>query len=68
MKLKTRKRILSAVLSSAMLFTAAPAPSFAAPAEAAKAGAAENLLKLWYDEPASQGQNILGAGDRKSVV
>lgn len=62
MKLKTRKRILSAVLSSAMLFTAAPAPSFAAPAEAAKAGADENLLKLWYDEPASQGKNILGAG------
>lgn len=58
MRIKTVTKMLSAVLSAAMLVTSVPTALLAEPAKAAEAGEEaqkENLLKLWYDEPASQG-------------
>lgn len=60
MRAKTISKVISAVLSASMLMTLIPAASVAAPVEAT--GAEENLLKLWYDKPASRGTNILSAG------
>lgn len=65
MRAKTISRILSAAMSAAMVVTSLPAAALAAPADSPKAGEAaeeQNLLKLWYDEPASMGKNILSAG------
>lgn len=63
MRAKTISRILSAAVSAAMVVTSLPAAALAAPADSPKAAEGEqNLLKLWYDEPASMGENILSAG------
>ena len=65
MRIKTVTKMFSAVLSAAMLVTSIPTALLAEPEGTAGAGEEaqeENLLKLWYDEPASQGVNILGAG------
>lgn len=66
MRSKSFHKILSAAVSAAMLITSVPAALTAAPARQAEGD--ENLLKLWYDEPASKGVNILGAGDFKPTA
>ncbi len=59
MRRKLFTRILSVAASAAMLVTSVPSEL---PAASIKREGNENLLKLWYDEPASKGVNILGAG------
>ena len=58
MRIKRVTKMLSAVLSAAMIVTSVPGALLASPAEpagATKEAQEENLLRLWYDEPASQG-------------
>ncbi len=58
MRIKTVTKIFSAVLSAAMLVTSIPTALLAEPAEQTGVGEGaqeETPLKLWYDEPASQG-------------
>ena len=64
MQVKFISKALSAVLSAAMLVTSLPTAALAVQADEPEAAAAQkpNLLKLWYDEPASQGKNILSSG------
>ncbi len=67
MKAKMITKFMSAILSAAMLVTSLPAMTLAAPADTAVEQTSSqdedvNLLKLWYDEPASEGVNILSAG------
>lgn len=69
MQRKRVSKLLSAALSATLLVTSVPASLLAEPTGEAGAGSEEreeNLLKLWYDEPASQGVNILGAGAYKT--
>ena len=67
MKHRTFKRFLTGLLTAAMVVTSLYVPGqTVSAAEVAKATeAAEELgneLRLWYDEPTSEGQNILSAG------
>ena len=55
--MKILKKIVAGVVAAAMAVSLLPS------AIPVRANAAEgNSLRLWYDEPASRGQNILGAG------
>ena len=55
--MKILKKIVAGVVAAAMAVSLLPS------AIPTRASAAEgNSLRLWYDEPASRGQNILGAG------
>ena len=56
--MKILKKIVAGLVAAAMAVSLLPAGSIAIRAEAAEG----NPLRLWYDEPASQGQNIIGAG------
>ena len=51
------KKLLAVLLALAMAV-----PAVQMPAAEVKAAETGNTLRLWYDEPASQGQNILSAG------
>ncbi|MBR5565556.1 MAG: glycoside hydrolase N-terminal domain-containing protein [Roseburia sp.] len=51
------KKLLASILAAAMVVTSIQFPSVQVKAEENR-----NALTLWYDEPASQGQNILSAG------
>ena len=67
MKNKTVKRIAAGIFAAAMAVTSVPFPGQqAVTAEAAEEIATQaedgNPLRLWYDEPVSQGTNILSAG------
>lgn len=62
MMAKIMSRTISAIMSAALIFTSVPTVALAEPIEKSRASSEENLLKLWYDEPASQGVNILSAG------
>ncbi len=58
MQIKRVTKMLSAVLSAAMLITSVPAAFLAETVESAGVGEKareENLLKIWFDEPVSQG-------------
>ena len=66
MRAKIIKKILSAGLAAAMIVTSVPALAPAGPVEAVGDETADNLLRLWYDEPATdwQQQTIpIGNGD-----
>ena len=56
--MKILKKIVAGLVAAAMAVSLLPTGSIAVRAEAAEG----NPLRLWYDEPASQGQNIIGAG------
>ena len=56
--MKLFKKITAGLIAAVM--TVALLPASAAPIQAKAAEG--NSLRLWYDEPASQGTNILGAG------
>ena len=55
---KLFKRITACLMAVAMLVALLPAAAIPAKADEAEG----NPLRLWYDEPASQGKNILSAG------
>ena len=55
---KLFKRITASLMAVAMLVALLPAAAIPAKADEAEG----NPLRLWYDEPASQGRNILSAG------
>ena len=58
MQIKRVTKMLSAVLSAAMLITSVPTAFLAETVESAGVGEKareENLLKIWFDEPVSQG-------------
>ena len=55
---KLFKRITACLMAVAMLAALLPAAAIPARAEEAEG----NPLRLWYDEPVSQGRNILSAG------
>ena len=56
--MKILKKIAAGILAAAVALSAIP--TCAIPARAAADEG--NSLRLWYDEPASQGKNILSAG------
>lgn len=67
MKNKTVKQIAAGIFAAAMAITSVPFPGRqAVTAEAAEEIVTQaedgNPLRLWYDEPVSQGTNILSAG------
>lgn len=62
MMAKMMSRALSAILSAALIFTTVPTMALAEPVKTNRSAPEENYLKLWYDEPASEGVNILSAG------
>lgn len=63
MMAKIMSRTLSAIMSAALILTALPTAALAEePIKQSREASEENLLKLWYDEPASEGINILSAG------
>ena len=51
------KKFLVTILAAAMLVTSIQFPPMQVNAKETR-----NSLTLWYDEPATQGQNILSAG------
>ena len=57
MKMKAWQKILTGAVAAALLVTSFHAVTFQR-----ETFAAHPDLKLWYDEPSSQGQNILGGG------
>ncbi len=59
MKSKTMKKILAGAMALAMVAVSLQLPQRSVQAAPTKSG---NPLRLWYDEPASQGTNILSAG------
>ena len=56
--MKNLKKIAVCMLALAIVIAALPLAAIPTQAAAAEG----NPLRLWYDEPASQGANILGAG------
>ena len=56
--MKILKKIVAGILAVAMIAALGPTGAVTVRAEAASG----NPLRLWYDEPASRGQNIIGAG------
>ena len=56
--MKIFKKIAAGIVAAAVALSAIPATAIPVRAEEAEG----NSLRLWYDEPASQGQNILSAG------
>ena len=56
--MKIFKKIAAGLVAVAMIIAAFPTCTIPIRANAAEG----NALRLWYDEPASQGQNIIGAG------
>lgn len=60
MKKQALKKILTGTLAAALLVTSFQAVAWQVKADAPKS---DNGLQLWYDEPASEGQNILSKGD-----
>ncbi len=59
MRVRTISKAIAAALSAAMLVTSLPAQALAAPGGTpttyGESKTGQNLLKLWYDEPASEG-------------
>ena len=56
--MKILKKIVAGILAVAMIAALGPTGAVTVRAE----DASGNPLRLWYDEPASRGQNIIGAG------
>ena len=56
--MKILKKIVAGILAVAMIAALGPTGAVTVRAESASG----NPLRLWYDEPASRGQNIIGAG------
>ena len=57
------KKILAFLLAAAMVAGSVQLPAASVEVKAAEETTTEgNALRLWYDEPASQGKNILSAG------
>ena len=56
--MKIFKKIAAGFLAAAVALSAIPISAIPVRAEEPEG----NSLRLWYDEPASQGQNIIGAG------
>ena len=56
--MKILKKIVAGVVAAAMAVALLPSAAIPTRASAAEG----NSLRLWYDEPASRGQNIIGAG------
>ena len=56
------KKLLAVLLAAAMVAGSVQLPAAPVEVKAAEETATGNPLRLWYDEPASQGKNILSAG------
>ena len=56
--MKILKKIAAGIVAAAVALSAIPTCAIPVRAEEAEG----NSLRLWYDEPASQGTNILSAG------